>query len=201
MRVYASGGTKRGSRAQGSSLSAFRAHGSSRASFVKRFITCQMAFWAHCRSRLGNGALEADTGVAFVFCGRTLEPLRVGWPELAHIALSGSTRASGLCRHLSAVWQEVGWGPYTQGHRKTRPSGDSARAWWSGLPSTTVIKATGESNSGKKGCFYLANASGPSLRDRAGRNAAHWTAPPGLLGLLSYTTQAHLPEGGTAPVD
>lgn len=30
------------------------------------------------------------------------------------------------------------------------------------------------------------------------RSAVDWLAPHGLLSLLSYTTQAHLPRGGTA---
>lgn len=119
---------------------------------------------------------KADTGVAFVFCGRTLESLRVP---------NGRTRAWG---HLQSSLSNVA------GARVgTHPSKDLAEARWSSLVSTTVIKAMDKSNSGKKGSLCLAYASSPSPGDERHelRNAPYWTAPPGLL---SYTTQAHLPK-------
>lgn len=64
-------------------------------------------------------------------------------------------------------------------------------------------KQLGEERLSLLGLCFRALPEGLETRTEAQtmRNTAHCTAPPGLLSLLSDTTQAHLPKGGTAPVD
>lgn len=90
-----------------------------------------MAFWAHCRRCLGNRAPEADTGIAFVFCGRTLEPLESG--GLSSF-MQPSVAAPGF-RPLQASFSSVARGRIGPLH--TGPSKDSPKR---GLGQSLVVR-------------------------------------------------------------
>lgn len=96
--------------------------GSDTALFVKRFMTCQTAFWAHCRHRMANSPGRLLLALLLFSVVGRWGPESGGLSSFIQPQMA-EPGPEATCSHLLATWQELGEGFYKWGNQKTHRAG------------------------------------------------------------------------------